>query len=167
MSENQNQGGFNARPFVIFVVLVILAMVVYQFATGGVFQEVSIPNLFRIIFVTPTPTPPPPPPPTPELSRDFVIGRWLVEQANGDLGGGTVIDYKKNGTFTGQVTQFVGEVGRRGSTSGNWEFEGMSDNTFQLNLEFNDGRAWTGTFKVIDRNRIHNIDQNYIAVRAK
>jgi len=179
MAENQNQGGFNARPFVVFVVLVILAMVVYQFLTGGVFKEVTIANLFHIIFVTPTPTPsisPQPvvtvtPTPTPvsrvELSRDFVVGTWRAEREDEDAAIGTDIDFEEDGRFSGQTMQFVGAVGQRAAAAGSWKFQKLSNNSFRLTMRYDNQLTDTATFKVIDENRVHNIKENYIAVRIK
>jgi hypothetical protein len=100
-----------------------------------------------------------------ELSRDFIIGRWEVEQTNGDVSAGTTIDYDDDGTFTGRMTRFVGGQGERVQTAGQWRFQKLSKDTFRLKVRMDDGSTVTGTFRVIDQNRIHNIDQNYIAIR--
>lgn len=179
MAENQNQGGFNARPFVVFVVLVILAMVVYQFLTGGVFKEVTVANLVRIIFVDPTPKPsisPLPvetatPTPTPvsrvELSRDFVVGTWQAERQDEDAAIGTEIDFEEDGRFSGWTSQFVGAFGQREQATGSWKFQKLSNNSFRLTLRYDNQFTDTATFKVIDENRVHNIKENYIAVRKR
>ncbi len=95
-----------------------------------------------------------------------MVGRWQVEQAYGEVSGGTIIDYESDGTFSGTMTTFVGGVGQKQPTSGYWNIKKLSRDTFRLQLEFENEQAWTGTFKIIDKDRIHNKDQNYIAVRV-
>ncbi len=103
----------------------------------------------------------------PRVSTDFFVGRWQVDQAQGQTSGGTVIDYNADGRFSGTMTQFVGEGGQRASTSGRWDFEKLSDDSFRLRLDFDNSEHWQGTFRVLDANRIHNIDANYVAVRMQ
>ena len=43
----------------------------------------------------------------------------------------------------------------------------LSKSTFRLELRLYNQPPWLGTFKIIDHNHIHNIDQNYIAVRVE
>lgn len=114
------------------------------------------------------PSPRPAAEPVAELSRDFVLGRWQVEQASGSYSGGTVIDYRDDGTFSGSATAFndKGE-GMKVPVSGNWSFERLSSNGFRLGITFADGSTQSSEFKVIDRNHIHNTQQNYIAVRVE
>jgi|SRR6266851_515763 len=102
-----------------------------------------------------------------EASRDFIIGRWQVEQASGEVSGGTVVDYEADGTFTGSMTSFVGGIGQKERTSGRWDFEKLSRDRFRLKIRFENQTTWLGTFKIIDQDHIHNIDQNYVAVRSK
>ncbi len=105
--------------------------------------------------------------PTPTASRDFVVGRWQVEQALGQISGGTVIDYQDDGMFVGSMTQFVGGTGQKIPTRGIWKFEKLSPETFQLKVQFENSGLWQGTFRILDENHIHNIDENYIAVRVR
>jgi len=102
-----------------------------------------------------------------EASRNFIIGRWLVDQASGEFSGGTVMDYEEDGTFSGSTTIFVGGVGQKQHTAGNWNLEKLAKDKFRLKLRFDNQTTWVGTFKIIDRDHIHNIDQNYIASRSK
>jgi hypothetical protein len=102
-----------------------------------------------------------------EVSRSFMIGRWQVEQAAGDVSGGTLMDYDDDGTFSGTMTTFVGGVGEKQHTAGYWNFQKLSKDTFRLRLQFDNQSTWVGTFKIIDHDHIHNIDQNYIATRSK
>jgi len=103
----------------------------------------------------------------PELSADFFVGRWQVDQAQGQASAGTIINYRANGRFDGTMTQFVGDAGQRAATSGQWDFEKLSTDSFLLKLEFDNSERWQGTFRVLDANRIHNIDANYVAVRVE
>jgi hypothetical protein len=113
------------------------------------------------------PDAPPSSRPAAELSRDFVPGRWQVDQANGPYSGGTVIDYREDGTFSGSVTQFVNGMGQKVPLEGEWSFEKLSANTFRLKATASDGSTRSGEFKVIDRDHIHNTQENYIAVRLE
>lgn len=113
------------------------------------------------------------PPPGPggrssdEATRDFIVGRWQVEQAAGQVSGGTLMDYQADGTVTGSETQFSNGFGQKIPIAGRWSFEARSVNTFRLSLELQNQPPWRGTFKIIDHNHIHNIDQNYVAVRVE
>ena len=110
---------------------------------------------------------PVPPPNDAEVSREFMLGRWQVEQAAGQASAGTVMDYQADGTLTGSATQFINGFGQRQNLSGRWDYEKLSKSTFRLELRRNNQPPWLGTFKIIDHNHIHNIDQNYIAVRVE
>ncbi len=101
----------------------------------------------------------------PEASRDFFIGRWQVQQTLGQMSGETVGNYLNNGIFEIEETLFLNGQGRRVKSTGNWEFNELSKQSFHLRLMFNDGRQWQGKFKLIDQNHIQNTDQNYIAIR--
>jgi hypothetical protein len=102
-----------------------------------------------------------------EVSRDFIVGRWEVEQKFGELSGETIIEYKADGGFTGWITQFVGETGQKKQQTGKWDCETLSKKRFILRVQFEDQSTWAGTFRMIDENQIHNIDENYIAVRVE
>jgi hypothetical protein len=102
-----------------------------------------------------------------EASRNFIIGRWVVEQVSGEVSGGTVIDYEDDGTFSGSKTIFVGGDGQKQRTAGNWNLEKLSKDKFRLKLRYENQTTWVGTFKIIDPDHIHNIDHNYIASRSK
>lgn len=102
-----------------------------------------------------------------EVSRDFIIGRWQVEQAAGQLSGGTLIDYQEDGTFSGWITQFVNGMGQKQPVEGRWDYQRLAKDRFRLYLQYPTGETWQGTFKIRDRNHILNIDQNYEAVRLE
>ncbi|MGA2371263.1 MAG: hypothetical protein ACLPPV_24765 [Candidatus Korobacteraceae bacterium] len=77
------------------------------------------------------------------------------------------MDYFDNGRFEGvELDVMQGNQGRKINKSGKWEFEKLSDQTFRLTLRNDDGTVWTGKFKVLDQNHIHNIDMNYVAERV-
>jgi hypothetical protein len=115
-------------------------------------------------------SPSPPVDPAPrgaEASRDFIIGRWQVEQANGQFSSGTVMDFQADGTFTGSQTLFVNGLGQRQDMAGSWNVEKLSKDTFRLEAQYQNGQTQMARFRVIDHNHIHNIDQNYISVRLE
>ncbi len=102
-----------------------------------------------------------------EATRDFILGRWQVEQAAGQVSGGSLLDFQADGTVTGSQTQFINGFGQKIPTAGRWSYETLSANSFRLALELQNRPPWQGTFKIIDHNHIHNIDQNYVAVRVE
>lgn len=110
-----------------------------------------------------------PQPQPPSLTRDFFAGRWEVEQNFANVSGGTMIDYGADGTFTGYLTTFVNGIGQKQAATGRWDFTKLSQDTFQVKLHISSpqSRLWVGTFRVIDENHIHNIDDNYVAIRIK
>ena len=107
-----------------------------------------------------------PQPATPEASRSFVIGRWQVEQAVAGLEGATFVDYGEDGRFTGKQESFMNGNGVREPVNGMWQFEKLGKDQFRLDVTFDDGRPWKSTFRILDHDHIHNLDQNYVAVRV-
>lgn len=104
---------------------------------------------------------------TPEASREFVVGVWQVEQKVAGLEGGSFVDYAEDGRFSGRQEAFVGGQGQRLAVSGEWTFRKISKDQFRLELSFDNGSRWQGTFRIVSRDRIHNIDENYDAVRTQ
>jgi hypothetical protein len=102
----------------------------------------------------------------PEASRDFVVGRWQVEQKALGMEGGTYIDYLEDGRFSGRQELFQNGQGSRVNVSGSWDFTELSRDQFRLELAFDTGEHWRGTFRILGRDRIHNNDENYLAVRV-
>ena len=102
----------------------------------------------------------------PEASRDFLVGRWQVEQKIAGLEGGSYIDYAEDGRFSGRQEAFVNGQGERVNVSGTWEVSKLGRDQFRLELEFDTGGQWQGAFQILGQNRIHNRDENYIAVRV-
>lgn len=108
-------------------------------------------------------------PPEPSLvaSSEFFVGRWRVDE---DLGTSirNVVDYYGNGRFEGKQIEVSGDRGKATPESGKWEVDKISDRTFLLKLRYDDATPpWQGTYKIIDRNHIQNIDQNYVAERVE
>lgn len=110
----------------------------------------------------------------PEASREFIIGHWRVEQTVGLVGsdgsiaeasGGSDVVYQADGSFIG--SQFIDQPGRKIIVTGHWDLVKLSKDTFRLKIEFENQRTWKGTFQIVDQDRIHNMDHNYDAVRAK
>jgi hypothetical protein len=76
----------------------------------------------------------------------------------------TVADYLEDGSFSELEAAFQGDTGRRVERAGHWEFAKQAKDRFRLTL-FSDGQQWNGDFTVVNRDRIHNIYDNYDAVR--
>ena len=102
----------------------------------------------------------------PEASREFVIGRWQVEQAVAGAEGGSFVDYADDGRFIGKQEVFVNGTGRRQPVSGTWDLAKLAKDQFKLELKFDNGTQWSGTFRILDRDHIHNLGENYVAVRV-
>jgi hypothetical protein len=102
----------------------------------------------------------------PEVSSDYFVGRWR-SRFTGDTGAET--EYDMDGTFSGSESQFRGNNGQRVQTHGNWLFSRLSNDTFRLTLRYTHPfpNSWQGTFRVIDDNRVHNVDEDYDAVRVR
>ncbi len=107
-----------------------------------------------------------PQPGTPEASREFVVGRWQVEQASLGAEGGSFVDYGDDGRFTGKQEVFVNGQGVRQPVSGTWTFARLAKDQFRMELKLDNGQPWKGTFRILDRDHIHNLGENYVAVRV-
>lgn len=101
-----------------------------------------------------------------EATRQFIVGRWQVEQKIADMEGGSFIDYFEDGTFFGRRERFKEGLGERIKVSGTWDFMRLAADQFRMTLKFNDGEQWQGSFRIVDHEHIHNVDENYIAVRV-
>lgn len=102
----------------------------------------------------------------PEASHAFVVGRWQAEQKVAGMEGGSYIDYAQDGRFTGRQEAFVNGMGQRVPVSGSWDIEKLASDEFRLLLFFDSGEQWQGQFRILGRDRIHNKDENYVAVRV-
>jgi len=112
-------------------------------------------------------TPAPPASPAIEASREFFIGRWEVQQKIGELEGGTYMDYLENGRFEGVDDEFIQGQGRRQKISGTWETARLATDKLSLTLNYDGtGVSWQGNFRIVDRDHIHNMTENYDAVRV-
>ena len=105
--------------------------------------------------------------PAEEPINDFFVGRWRVDQEIGDVSGGNVVDYDKNGRFSGKDIVVAGTEGRKIYESGTWEVVKLSAKTFRLTLRFDNGTQWTSAFRILDHDHIQNIDENYVAERVE
>lgn len=103
----------------------------------------------------------------PEASHEFVSGRWQVEQKVAGIEGGSFVDYSEDGSFSGRQEAFIGGQGRREQVSGSWYFTKLTKDQFRLKLIFDNGSKWQGTFRILDPDRIHNMDENYDAMRVQ
>jgi hypothetical protein len=99
------------------------------------------------------------------VSREFMVGKWQVEQSDGNVAIGTTLVYRPNGTLEGQWERFDGAHGKREPWSGTWEFDKMSDKEFRLRAIIN-GQTFDAMFLALDRDRIQNETANYLAVRV-
>ena len=107
-----------------------------------------------------------PQPRTADASREFVIGRWQVEQRIIGTEGGSFVDYDEDGKFTGRQETFINGQGVRQQVSGSWTFAKVAKDQFRLGVTYDNGQQWKGTFRILDHDHIHNLDENYVAVRV-
>jgi hypothetical protein len=145
------------------VALGILALVAYEIYSGVVMKKVSF--LGNVIEFGDKPTAPA----VPEASRQFMLGRWEVDQDVGPSSGTSRMDYLEDGTFSGYQTGFVNANGSgiKRPVEGRWEFEKQSKDTFRLTLVYTNQPKWQGTFRIFDQDHIQNTDMNYVAIRVK
>jgi hypothetical protein len=102
-----------------------------------------------------------------DISRKTFAGRWQVQQNLGQVSGATFMDWHENGTFEGTFQQFINATGQgqQLTRSGTWDLVRLASDQFRLEADFSDDEHWTGTFQVLGPDKIHNIDQNYVAIR--
>lgn len=100
------------------------------------------------------------------MTREYLVGRWQVEQRVGGVEGGSYIDYRDDGSFSGRQERFVDGQGARVKVNGDREFVKLDRDQFRLELEFATGGQWQGVFRIMGPDRIHNTEENYIAVRV-
>ena len=109
----------------------------------------------------------------PDASREFMIGRWQVEQVIGVVNNGTIVAtnggsdmiYQADGKFIG--SQFINDPEQKMLQSGRWDHAKLSQDTFRLKIHFDNQNLWQGVFQIVNQDRIHNIEQNYDAIRVK
>jgi hypothetical protein len=153
---------FALRLTVPSIVMVgVLVLIAYQVYNGLMFQEVGF-GQFSIKFAPPSSKGPE----TIEATREFFIGRWQVEQRFAAITGTVAADYLEDGSFSESQQVFQGDNGRRMDRTGHWEFAKQAKDRFRLTLNFSDGQKWNGDFTIVNHDRIHNIYENYDAVRV-
>jgi hypothetical protein len=109
----------------------------------------------------------------PEVTRDFIVGRWQVEQKLGLVNGQTIlstsggsdINYQADGKFVGSQFLTIDGDERKVLRAGQWDFAKLSDDTFRMKIRFDDHGVWSGDFQIVGKDRIHNIGENYDAFR--
>ncbi|MBC7367420.1 MAG: hypothetical protein H7343_11530 [Undibacterium sp.] len=89
-----------------------------------------------------------------------------MQQKNGEIEGGSYMDYFDTGRFEGVVDQFFQGQGRRVKIRGTWEATRLAKDKFALAVNFDGGDVWQGNFRIVDQNHIHNPAENYDAVRV-
>jgi hypothetical protein len=163
--ESETRPKFAPRSNIIAILAIgLLLLIAYQVYNGLAFQEIGF-GQFSIKFAQPALK-------TPEAldaSRDFFVGRWQVEHQIGGYSGysdATIIDYSDDGRFSGSGQSFQGENGKRMSVLGQWGFARLARDKFRLTVRFSNGQEWNGDFTIINHDRIHNINENYDAVRV-
>jgi hypothetical protein len=161
-SSDKAQSKF-ALPLNVSSILVIgvLMLIAYQVYNGLMFQEIGF-GQFSVKFAQPSPKGTE----AVEATREFFLGRWQVEQQNAAFRGATFADYFDDGSFTETAELFQGDTGRRVAVVGQWEFAKLGKDRFRLALKFSDGRQWNGDFTIVNRDRVHNVNENYDAVRV-
>ena len=83
--------------------LAAITLVAYKLHLGGALKSVDVPHGIHIETAdrsTSTAAP------RRVASRDFMVGRWEVEQTVGAMSGGTAISYERDGTPSGTTTVF-------------------------------------------------------------
>ena len=147
-------------PWLIaLIALLAVGVIWFVLASGEVLDKASIPGWLELDFSTR------PAAPRPVASRDFMLGKWEVDQPNGTDTSGTTITYDRDGTLSGWAMLFVNGVGRREPWSGTWSFTRLSDDTFRLSAVIGGRPPILATFRIFDRDHIQNTDTNYVAVR--
>jgi hypothetical protein len=155
--EKQKQKFWSLQGIVVVIVFLFVA---WQLYLGLTIEEIGIPELLTIKLRQP-----PGKGQTVVISQDFIVGRWRVKQNFGQASNETIIDYRPDGTFTGEANGFQGGIGQRQFIQGQWYFDKISDESFQLTISSYNQQPVVSTFKIIDQNKVHNINQNYIAIR--
>ena len=101
--------------------------------------------------------------------REFFLGTWRVDLSVGTtVSDHNVIRYTANGRFDGTDSQVNSGGGRNLQLAGKWQVTKISNNVFQLDEQNDDGMPdWSGQFRIIDHNHIHNISKNYDEERVE
>jgi hypothetical protein len=155
--KQQKQSFLSLQGIALVVVVIFVASQLYL---GLTIEEIGIPGILTIKLTGPRG------PQRIQLTRDFIVGNWRAKQDFDQFSRETIINYRADGTFTGNATVFQGGLGQKQFIQGRWHFVKVSDESFQLTLvSYDSQQSVADTFKIIDKNKVHNIQQNYIAVR--
>lgn len=157
-SETAKSGGLPAWLAALALGLVAILTLITIFR-GSVLDKASFGGVMDFSFSRPAATP------VPVASRDFVIGRWEVEQPSGERSSGTQLAYENDGTFSGWASAFNGSTGIREHWTGTWSFEKLSDTSFRMTILM-PGVTRQATFRIFDHDHIQNTGDNYVAVRV-
>jgi hypothetical protein len=104
-----------------------------------------------------------PNPPPPVASVQFFLGRWRVEGFNG----GSDLMYFPDGSFNGVMIQNIGGYNNPMNVFGRWNMQVLGEGLFQLQLWFANMSTWAGTFRILDWDRIQNLESTNIALRVR
>jgi hypothetical protein len=107
-----------------------------------------------------------PRPAAPEASRDYIIGRWQLEQAGDGGNSRTLVDFDEDGRFTGKQEVFTDGKGANRPISGVWQFEKLGKDQFRLGMTYDNGQQWNGTYRILDQDHRYNLEENWVAVRV-
>jgi hypothetical protein len=60
----------------------------------------------------------------------------------------------------------VNGSGVRQQINGSWDYKKLSKDQLRVTLSIDGGPQWNATFRILDHDHIHNLDENYVAVRV-
>jgi hypothetical protein len=145
---------------IALAVVLTFGVIFFVLNRGAVIEKLKVTGLLDVAFA-----PKPAAPPRPVATRDFIVGRWEVDQQLApNYFGGTSVVYYKDGTLKGWADRFVDNAGTREQWAGTWDIKVLADDQFQLKATLN-GAPYEFTFRIFDKDHIQNVDNNYIAVR--
>jgi len=157
--KRRGRTGSRLNPAILIVALLLLTgLGAYYLYLGGTLSSIGMSGIFDIKFGETSK-------PRPVASRDFFVGRWRVDIDMPGLDVTTVIEWNADGTCSGNTKQF----GVRATVACRWEFVKISDDKFRIIATYSDSDHTVNdhVFEIVDNDRIHNIDQNYMASRIK
>jgi hypothetical protein len=106
--------------------------------------------------------------PRPVASREFIVGVWQADRR--DVNGNHWVNkrqYLASGRYEGWdiFVDKASGAAKEIRASGTWEFEKLSDQTFQISGTPDRTPPWQAELKIIDEDHIQNIRQTYIVER--
>jgi hypothetical protein len=151
----------------LIVALALIGLAGYQIYRGGFLSDLELPGFLKIGFAPATTGAPP----KPIASLEFVVGRWQVPSQREGLSGRTDIDYKGDGTCVGTDEGFQNGSGKQLRVVCRWAFKKLSDDSFEITsyrtIDNMPQPPWTGTFRIVSHDEIHNLAENYSAYRER